>query len=103
MSRVMLVIAAVLTALVIGSFLYWQAEGSSGTPEDFRLRVAATGLEVSWANVGPRGGAGVVRRSCGPVEVSVNEIDDALWVTVGDGRRRLSAAAVGSIETCPGG
>lgn len=46
----LLAAGAVVALLVIGSWAYWRADGSVGTPEDFRNQVAATGLEVAWSN-----------------------------------------------------
>lgn len=100
MSRAMLAVAAVVIALFIGSVLYWQADGSVGTAEDFRQRVAATGLKVDWSNAGPRGGDGLAATECGRVGVSVAEIDGVLWLTVSDIRRPLTGSVV---ESCSNG
>jgi len=99
----MLAVSALVIALFIGSVLYWQADGSAGTPEDFRRRVAATGLEVDWSNAGPRGGDGLAATECGRVRVTVTEIDSVLWLTVSNFRRPLTSSVVESVESCSNG
>lgn len=100
MPKAILAIGALLVVLLIGSFLYWQADGSVGTPEDFRRRVAASGLEVDWSNSGPRGGDGLATTQCGQVGVTVAEIDGVLWLTVSGLRRPLTGSVVESAEAC---
>ena len=91
---------AVFTFLIVGSSLYWLADGRPGLPEDFRRQVAEAGLEVVWSNSGPRGGSGVVETTCGPVVVTVNEVDDSLWVGWDDRRAELSRETVEALVSC---
>ncbi|NNJ48699.1 MAG: hypothetical protein HKP18_12805 [Acidimicrobiia bacterium] len=91
---------AVVALLVIGSLAYWWADGSPGTPEDFRDRVSATGLQVAWSNSGPRGGSGLVETSCGSLEVSVDDIDDELWIRWSDNREPMTADVVDAVLSC---
>jgi hypothetical protein len=101
--RALLVVAAVVVAggaLIVGSVLYWRADGSVGTPTDFTDRVAATGLDVNWSNAGPRAGDGVVHTVCGPVEVTVNDLAGQLWLSTANMRRPLTAKAIDELITC---
>jgi hypothetical protein len=91
---------AVVALLVIGSWAYWRADGSVGTPEDFRNQVAATGLEVAWSNSGPRGGSGLVDTSCGPIEVSIDDINGELWIGWSDNREPITAEVVDAVLVC---
>jgi len=75
------VVVAVFALLVVGNLIYWNGEGRPGTPENFRQRVAATGLSVNWENNGPTGGSGFVAADCGSVPVTINDLDGALTVT----------------------
>ncbi len=78
--------------------LYSVADGSVGTPQQIKDRVAATGLEVEWTNAGPSGGDGDT--DCGIKRVTVTESDGQLRVTVGDERQLLTPEVVGEISSC---
>ncbi len=91
---------AVAALLVLGSWLYWVADGSPGTPDEFRDRVADTGLVVEWSNNGHSGGDGVVTRDCGPQSVSVQEMDDALWLLWSEHREELTETSAQAFQTC---
>ena len=99
----LLAAGAVVALLVIGSWAYWRADGSVGTPEDFRNQVSATGLEVAWSNSGPRGGSGLVDTSCGAIEVSIDDIDGELWIRWSDNRERVTAETVDVLLSCKPG
>jgi len=96
----LLAAGAVVALLVIGSWAYWQADGGVGTPEDFRNQVAATGLEVVWTNSGPRGGSGLVDTSCGPIEVSIDDIGGELWIRWSDNREPITTEVVDAVLVC---
>lgn len=89
--------------LVIGSWAYWRADGSVGTPEDFRRDVAETGLTVAWSNSSPRGGSGLIETSCGTVEVSVDDIDGELWIRWEDNREPVTTESVDALLLCKPG
>lgn len=97
---VTVVIAATAALLIIGSLLYWVADGRPRTPEAFRELVAETGLIVDWSNNGPRGGDGVVATECGDQTVSVNELDGELWVHWGNDRSPLTPSLIDDIVQC---
>lgn len=98
--RVAAIVVAILLVIVVGSAVYWFADGSVGTPREFQTRVADTGLDVDWSNVGPRAGDGTVATDCGQVRVTVNDLDGELWLTVGDNRQRLSDSVVDDLTSC---
>ena len=86
--------------IVTGSLVYWLAEGRGGTPDDFRQRVADAGLNVDWSNSGPRGGTGVVDRTCGPVDVAIDEIDDVLWIRWAENREVATPETIDALLSC---
>jgi hypothetical protein len=55
---------------------------------------------VEWSNSGPRGGSGVVETSCGPVEVTVDEVDDVLWMRWSENRATLSRQTIDDLLSC---
>jgi hypothetical protein len=93
-------VVLIVVLIVVGSLVYWSADGRTGTPEDFRQRVADAGLSVEWSNSGPRGGSGTVDTSCGPVEVTIDEIDDQLWIRWSEYRDLVSAETVDLVLSC---
>jgi hypothetical protein len=93
-------VVAVLAFLVFGSFLYWLGEGQPGSPDDFRRRVAEAGLSVAWSNSGPRGGSGVVQTTCGPVDVSVTDMDDQLWIRWDGQQDLLTPQSLEALLSC---
>jgi hypothetical protein len=95
-----LLAVAVVALVVVGSLVYWLADGGGGTPADFRQRVSAAGLIVGWSNSGPRGGAGVVDTSCGPVDVEIDEIDDVLWIRWEDNREVATPETIDDLMSC---
>ncbi|MEZ4501565.1 MAG: hypothetical protein R3C39_02970 [Dehalococcoidia bacterium] len=94
------VLALLVALLVLGSFAYWWADGRPGTPSDFRGRVADAGLDVAWANSGPRGGSGSVETACGPVAVTVNDLDGELWVEWPGRHEPLTETSVRALLSC---
>ena len=86
--------------IVVGSIVYWLADGRVGTPDDFRQRVRDTGLSVEWSNSGPRGGSGSVDTSCGPVDVTIDEIDGQLWIRWSDNREVVTPETIDALRTC---
>lgn len=54
-----IVASAIVALVVVGSLIYWMADGQGGTADDFRQRVTDSELSVVWSNSGPRGGYGV--------------------------------------------
>ncbi len=96
------VIVAVVALLVLGNWIYWVADGRPGTPSEFRERVAATGLEVAWSNNGSRGGDGLVERACGPMTVSVVELDGQLTLLWEEQREALTVASAAAFQACAG-
>jgi hypothetical protein len=90
----------VVALLILGSLIYWLGEGQPGSPEDFRQRVAEAGLSVTWSNSGPRGGSGVVDTACGAADVTVNDIDDQLWIRWGDRQALLSRETLDALLSC---
>jgi hypothetical protein len=86
--------------IVAVSVIYWLADGRPGTPGDFRERVSRSGLEVDWANSGPRGGTGLVDTDCGVVEVTVDEIDGELWVRWAERRELATSETIDAITSC---
>lgn len=98
--RGVLVAVAVVGIVVMGSALYWLAEGRPVTPREFRARVAESGLEVDWTTSGPRGGGGSVDTRCGSVDVAITDIDDQFWIRW-DGRREpLTPDVVEALLSC---
>ena len=95
-----LLAVAIVALIVVGSLVYWVADGRGGTPGDFRERVSDTGLDVDWSNAGPRGGSGVVDTSCGPVDVDIDEIDDVLWIRWEDKRDVATPATIDALLSC---
>jgi hypothetical protein len=93
-------IAAVLAVIVIGSYVYWRGEGSPGTSEQFRDRVAEAGLEVDWDNNGPRGGDGSVDTDCGVVDITISELDGELWFVEPEGNRRVTVESIDRLLAC---
>jgi len=100
MGRGLLVAAAVVGVIVAGSALYWWADGRPGTAGDFRERVNQSGLEVEWSTSGPRGGTGTVDADCGPIEVTVDEIDGALWIRWADHRELATSDTIDALTSC---
>jgi hypothetical protein len=96
-------VATAVVVLVVGSLLYWVGEGRPRSPAAFRELVVASGLDVEWSNNGPRGGDGVVATDCGERVVSVNELDDELWVQWGDQRAPITPAVIDEIVRCDEG
>lgn len=95
-----LVAMAIVTFPIVGSAIYWLADGQPGSPDDFRRQVAEGGLDVAWSNTGPRGGSGIVDTTCGPVVVTISEVEDALWVRWDDQRAKLSRETVDALLSC---
>lgn len=93
-------ILAVSAIVVIGSYVYWRGEGSPGTSEQFRDRVADTGLEVDWENNGARGGDGWVDTDCGRVDITISELDGELWFIEPDGNQRVSVESIDELIAC---
>ena len=96
-------VAIAVVVLAVGSLLYWVGEGRPRSPAAFRDLVAARGLVVEWSNNGPRGGDGLVATDCGEQVVSVNELDDELWVQWGDQRAPVTPAVIDGIVRCDDG
>lgn len=96
----MLVAAAIVVLIVVGSLIYWLADGQVGTPADFRQRVSDTGLNVVWSNLGPLGGRGLVYTSCGPVDVAIDEVDDELWIRWADRREVATPKTIDAFLSC---
>jgi hypothetical protein len=94
------VVAIFALIIVVGSIVYWLADGRVGTPDDFRQRVRDTGMNVEWSNSGPRGGSGSVDTSCGPVDVTIDEIDGQLWIRWSDNREVVTPEAIEALRTC---
>ena len=95
-----LAVVLIAAGIVGGSWIYWNGEGRPGTPDEFRQRVAATGLVVEWTNTGPRGGDGSANRTCGPLDVSVAEIDGGLWLNWDDRRIELTLQSARAFRAC---
>ena len=93
-------LVATVALLISGSLVYWLGEGQPGTPDDFRRRVADAGLSVTWSNSGPRGGGGVVDTACGPVDVTVSDMDDQLWIRWADKHEPATREALDALLTC---
>jgi hypothetical protein len=55
---------------------------------------------VRWSNSGPLGGSGVVDTSCGPVEVTVDEVDDVFWMRWSENRATLSRQTIDDLLSC---
>ena len=106
-NRLVLVAVALVVALgavlVLGSYLYWVADGRPRSPAAFRDLVAATGLTVDWTNNGPRGGDGVVDTACGERAVAVDEVDDELWVRWDGRRERITPIVIDEFLRCAAG
>ena len=94
------VVLGSLLLIVLGSFLYWWADGGVGTPEEFQNRVQAQGLNVAWTNAGPRAGSGVVQTDCGPVAVTINDLDGDLWIGTGAEAEPLNQDSVQDLIAC---
>jgi hypothetical protein len=95
-----LVTVAIVALIVVGSMVYWLADGRVGTPDDFRQRVSDAGLNVDWSNSGPRGGSGSVDTSCGPVDVAIDEIDGELWIRWSDNREVVTPETIDALRSC---
>lgn len=93
-------LVAILALLIAGSVVYWLAEGRPGTPDEFRRRVAEAGLNVAWSNSGPRGGSGVVDTACGPIDVTVNDMDDRLWIRWADRQEPVTREDIDALLSC---
>lgn len=93
-------LVAAVALFISGSFVYWLTDGQPGTPDDFRQRVTDTGLNVAWSNSGPRGGSGVVDTACGPVDVTVSDIDDRLWLRWADRHEPATREVVAALHAC---
>jgi hypothetical protein len=98
--KTLIIATAILALLLLGSFAYWHGEGQPGTPNDFRDRVADAGLDVAWSNSGPRGGTGVVDTTCGPVEVTIDELDGQLWIRLTGEHEVLTTDVVDALLSC---
>jgi hypothetical protein len=98
--RLIVVLAAVIAVTMIGSYAYWRDEGSAGTPAQFRERVAEAGLVVDWENNGPRGGDGSVSTDCGPVDITISDLDGELWLIAPIGNERLAADSFRALIAC---
>jgi hypothetical protein len=94
---------AIAALIVVGSLIYWLADGRGGTSDDFRQRVADSGLSVVWSNSGPRGGSGSVETSCGPVAVTVDEIDDELWIRWAGHHGLATPETIAALLSCADG
>lgn len=94
------IVAVAIAALVLGSVIYWLADGRGGTPDNLRQRVSDTGLNVDWSNSGPRGGSGLVDTSCGPVDVAIDLIDDELWIRWADNREVATQETIDALLSC---
>jgi hypothetical protein len=94
------VAVAIVALMVVGSLIYWMADGQGGTPDDFRQRVSETGLNVGWSNSGPRGGSGSVDTSCGPVDVAIDEIDGELWIRWAENREVATPETIDALLSC---
>ena len=92
-----------MVVVAVGSLLYWMGEGRPRSPAAFRELVAASGLVVEWSNSGPRGGDGVVATDCGEQAVSVDEVDDELWVQWEGRRAPISPRVIDDIVRCDDG
>jgi len=95
-----LVTAAIVALIVVGSMVYWLADDRAGTPDDFRQRVGNAGVNVDWSTSGPRGGNGSVDTSCGPVEVAIDEIDGELWIRWTDNREVVTPETIDALRSC---
>ena len=98
--RVVSVLVVLLALLIFGNWLYWWADGSVGTPAEFRQDVAETGLNVAWTTSGPRGGSGVVETSCGSIDVAIDDINDVLWIRWADNREPVTGEVIDSLLDC---
>jgi len=98
--RGLLVAVLIVVLMVVGSTIYWLADGQVGTPEDFRQRVRDTGANVEWSNSGPRGGSGLVDTSCGPVEVTIDDVDGELWIRWAENREVATPEAIDALLSC---
>ena len=96
----LLALVAFAVLVVAGSSVYWLAEGRPPTPDDFRRRVADAGLRVDWSNSGPRGGSGVVDTACGPVDVTITDMDDQLWIRWADRQAPATRETVDALVSC---
>ncbi len=101
----LLIVAAIVVSGVLlvaaGNYAYWVGEGRPGTPQEFRDRVAANGLEVNWLNNGASAGDGTTKNDCGdPVLVTVNDLGGELWLSSDLGREPLTAEAIDRLVAC---
>ena len=94
------VAVAIVVLIVVGSIVYWLADDGVGTPDDFRQRVSDAGLDVEWSNSGPRSGDGSVETTCGPVDVTVDDIDGELWIRWSDNREAATPETVDALLSC---
>jgi hypothetical protein len=51
-------------------------------------------------NSGPRGGSGVVDTACGSVDVTINDVDDQLWIRWGDQNQPATLETIGALLSC---
>lgn len=100
MGRVVSMLVVLVALLVFGNWLYWWADGSVGTPAEFRQNVAETGLDVTWTTSGSRGGSGVVETSCGRTDVAIDDINDVLWIRWADNREPISREVIDALLDC---
>jgi hypothetical protein len=97
---VVLVAVAIVALIVVGSIVYWRADDGVGTPDDFRQRVSDAGLNVDWSNSGPRGGSGSIDTTCGPVDVTIDEIEGELWIRWSDNREVVTPETTEALRSC---
>jgi len=102
MGPVVSVLVVLVALLIFGNWLYWWADGSVGTPAEFRQNVAETGLDVAWTTSGPRGGSGVVETSCGSTDVAIDDVNDVLWIRWADNREPLTSEVIDALLACRG-
>jgi len=96
------VVAIFALIVVVGSIVYWLADDGVGTPDDFRQRVSDAGLSVDWVNSGPRGGSGSIDTTCGPVDVTIDEIEGELWIRWSDNRGVVTPETIDALRSCSG-
>jgi hypothetical protein len=101
MFKGVVIVAAVLILIVVGGTgLYWIADGQPGTPSEFRERVGEVGLDIEWANNGPRAGEGTVETDCGQSHVAIDEIDGVMWIRWDGKRDLLTADTIEAVLRC---
>ena len=98
--RVVSILVLLGALLIFGNWLYWRADGSVGTPAEFRQNVAESGLSVAWTTSGPRGGSGVVETSCGPTDVAIDDINDVLWIRWASNREPVTSEIIDALLAC---